>query len=281
MANSINTNIPSMNSQRNLSNTQSLLSVTMERLSSGLRVNTAKDDAAGLSIATRMSAQIRGMNVAIRNANDGISLTQTAEGSLGRAGDILQRMRELAVQAANDSNSASDKASLNTEHSELKAELARVFEATTYNGVKILSTGASSFVFQVGANTTAENRITVTTTNMPTAASIVAVTTAATAILTGTSTLIRAEIDKLDTAIETVSTERSRMGAAQSRFDNAISYLQISGEVQSSARSRIMDADYAQETANLSRAQILSQAGTAMVAQSNQMPQSVLSLLRA
>jgi flagellin len=276
----INTNISSMNAQRNLSNSQNLLSVTMERLSSGLRVNTAKDDAAGLSIATRMTAQIRGTNVAVRNANDGISLVQTAEGSLGKSGDLLQRMRELAVQAANGSNSASDKTSLNAEYRELAAEVQRIYEATTFNGIKILSGGAAAFSFQVGANTSTENQITATTTNMTTATAITGVT-GATVVLTGTQASILTVVTNLDTAIDFVSSERSKMGAAQSRFDNAISYLQISNETQSSSRSRIMDADYAQETATLSRAQILSQAGTAMVSQSNQMPQSVLSLLRA
>jgi len=281
----INTNITSLNSQRALSNSQNSLATTMARLSSGLRVNSAKDDAAGLAIAERMSSQMRGMNVAVRNANDGISLAQTAEGALGKSNEILQRMRELAVQAANASNSVSDKASLDNEFGELSKEIQRIFTATTFNSRKILATDAAAQVFQVGANTSVENQLTVTTTNMTTAATLTAVVgtgldATGRKTLTGTSTEILTNIGLIDTAIDFVSTERSVLGAAQSRFDNSISYLQISYENQSAARSRIMDADYAQETANLSRAQILSQAGSAMVAQANQQPQSVLSLLR-
>ena len=276
----INTNISSLQAQRSLSSSQDLLSVTMQRLSSGLRVNSAKDDSAGLSIATRMSAQIRGMNVAMRNSNDGISLTQTAEGTHGKVVDLFQRMRELALQASNASVSTSDKASLTTEYAELAKEVLRVYDATTFNGIKILSTGAGTQQFQVGANTTSENQITVTTTNMVSDTTITAVA-AATVNLNGNAAANLTIVTNLDTAINTVSSRRAELGAAQSRFDNAISFLQISNEAQSAARSRIMDADYAQETANLSRAQILSQAGSAMVAQSNQIPQSVLSLLRA
>ena len=285
MASTINTNIPSMGAQRNLANTQNSLAVSMARLSSGLRVNSAKDDAAGLSIAERMTSQVRGMNVAMRNSNDGISMAQTAEGALGKTGDILQRMRELAVQSANSTNSTSDKTSLDTEFGELAKEVQRVFASTSFNGRKIIGTDAGAQVFQVGANTAAENQITVTTTNMTGNADVTAVAGTDTAgagraVITGNSAAVLAVIDKIDTAIDKVSTERSVLGASQSRFESAISYLQISSENQSAARSRIMDADFAQETANLSRSQILSQAGSAMLAQANQLPQSVLSLLR-
>lgn len=285
MASIINTNITSLNSQRALTISQNSLATTMARLSSGLRVNSAKDDAAGLAIAERMTSQMRGMNVAVRNANDGISLAQTAEGALGKSNEILQRMRELAVQAANASNSDSDKASLDNEFGELAKEMQRIFSATTFNSRAILAADADAQVFQVGANTSEENQLTVTTLNMTAEGDITAVAGTdlegdARAEITGTSTEILAVIDLIDDAINFVSTERSVLGAAQSRFENAISYLQISYENQASARSRIMDADYAQETANLSRAQILSQAGSAMVAQANQQPQSVLSLLQ-
>ena len=287
MASIINTNITSLNSQRALTISQNSLATTMARLSSGLRVNSAKDDAAGLAIAERMTSQMRGMNVAVRNANDGISLAQTAEGALGKSNEILQRMRELAVQAANASNSDSDKASLDNEFGELAKEMQRIFSATTFNSRAILADDADPLgqVFQVGANTSEENQLTVITQNMTTEGDITAVAGTdlegdARAEITGTSTEILAVIDLIDEAINFVSTERSVLGAAQSRFENAISYLQISYENQASARSRIMDADYAQETANLSRAQILSQAGSAMVAQANQQPQSVLSLLQ-
>jgi flagellin len=285
MSSVINTNISSMSAQRNLSATQNSLAVSMARLSSGLRVNSAKDDAAGLSIAERMTSQVRGMNVAVRNSNDGISMAQTAEGALGKVGEIFQRMRELAVQSSNATNSVSDKASLDTEFGELAKEVQRVFASTTFNGRKIISTDAGAQIFQVGANTAAENQITVTTTNMTTQTDMTAVAGTDTsgtgrAVITGASAAVLLVIDKIDTAISKVSNERSILGASQSRFESAISYLQISTENQSAARSRIMDADFAEETSNLSRSQILSQAGSAMLAQANQLPQSVLSLLR-
>jgi flagellin len=285
MASTINTNIPSMSAQRSLSNTQNSLAVSMARLSSGLRVNSAKDDAAGLAIAERMTSQVRGMNVAMRNANDGISMAQTAEGALGKTGEILQRMRELAVQSSNATNSTSDKASLDSEFGELAKEVQRVFASTTFNGRKIIGDDAGPQIFQVGANTTAENQITVTTTDMTAEPLLTAVagtdtTGAGRAVITGNSAAVMLVIDDIDDAINKVSSERSVLGASQSRFESAISYLQISTENQAAARSRIMDADFAIETSNLSRSQILSQAGSAMLAQANQLPQSVLSLIR-
>ena len=285
MASTINTNVTSLVAQRNLAATQSSLSTSMARLSSGLRVNSAKDDAAGLSIAERMSAQVRGMNVAVRNANDGISLAQTAESALGKSSDILQRMRELAVQSANGSYATIDRTSLDNEFGELAKEIQRVYASTAFNSRAILAGAAGAQEFQVGANTTADSQITITTTDMTAAAGITAVTgttTAATgrAVITGTAAETRTVIDDIDTAISFVSSKRSVLGASQSRFEVAISFLQISSENQSASRSRIMDADFAQETANLSRSQILSQAGSAMLAQANQMPQSVLTLLR-
>jgi flagellin len=281
----INTNISSMVAQRSLFTSENALAVSMARLTSGLRVNSAKDDAAGLSIAERMTSQVRGMNVAVRNSNDGISLAQTAEGALGKSGELLQRMRELAIQSANATNSTSDKASLDTEYGELAKEVQRVFASTTFNGQRIISTDARPQVFQVGANTAAENQITVTTSNMTIQADLVAVAGTDTAgtgrsVITGNSAAIMAVIGKIDVAIDQVSNERSILGASQSRFESAISYLQMSSENQSSARSRIMDADFAQETSNLSRSQILSQAGSAMLAQANQLPKSVLSLIK-
>ena len=251
------------------------------RLSSGLRINSAKDDAAGLAIAERMNAQVRGMNVAVRNSNDGISLSQTAEGALSKVSDSLQRMRELAVQARNSTNSDADKDSLHKEFSQLQGEITRVLGGTAFNGKKILGADAGALVFQVGANTTADDTITVTTTDMTADATLTAVT-AGTAVIDNTAddTAIGTVIDDIDTAIDTVNNKRAEFGAAQSRFDAVISNLQQAVENQSAARSRIMDADFASETANLSRAQILQQAGNAMVAQANQAPQQVLSLLR-
>jgi flagellin len=277
----INTNIASLNAQRNLGMSQASLATSMQRLSSGLRVNSAKDDAAGLAIAERMNAQIRGMNVAIRNANDGISLAQTAEGALGKIGDNLQRMRELAVQAANDTNGTSDRTALDNEYKQLAAENARVIANTQFNGQALLTGagGASgTFTFQVGANSAADNQIDIVTTDIATAMGTN--TQGGAATLGATAALARTAMDNIDTALTAVNGARSTLGASQSRFDAVIGNLQVAAENQTAARSRIVDADFAAETANLSRAQILQQAGTAMVAQANQLPQQVLTLLR-
>ncbi len=287
MPQTINTNIASLNAQRNLNASQSSLTVSMQRLSSGLRVNSAKDDAAGLAIAERMNAQVRGMNVAIRNANDGISLAQTAEGALAKVGDNLQRMRELAVQARNATNSSADKDSLDKEFGELAKEIQRVLGGTTFNGKAILADAAGTQTFQVGANTTSNDTIDVATPNLTTDNSITLVagtdnTGASRGVIDNTAdvTAIGVVMTNIDAALDTINSQRAVLGAAQNRFDAVISNLQISVENQSAAKSRIMDADYAQETSNMSRAQILQQAGTAMVAQANQLPQQVLSLLQ-
>ncbi len=266
MAQTINTNVMSLTAQRNLSRSQSSLATSINRLSSGLRVNSAKDDAAGLAIAERMNAQVRGMNVAIRNANDGISLSQTAEGALGEVGNMFQRMRELAVQSANGANSDTDRDNLDAEYQQLSAEVTRLAGATKFNGLAIIGTDAGAQSFQVGANV--GDTLDITTT---------AVTTVAGDLqdVANSNTAITA----LDAALDTINGQRATYGAAQSRFSSAINSLQISVENQSAARGRIMDADFAAETAELTRAQILSQAGTAMVSQANSMPQSVLSLL--
>ena len=287
MPQTINTNIASLNAQRNLGMNQSSLATAMQRLSSGLRVNSAKDDAAGLAIAERMSSQVRGMNVAVRNANDGISLAQTAEGALGKVADSLQRMRELAVQSANDTNSASDKNSLDKEFGELAKEIQRVLAATTFNGKHVLGSEAGNLQFQVGANTTANDTIDITTSDLTTDASITAVagtdnTGASRSVIDSTANTAATHgvIDAIDTALTTINSQRATLGASQSRFDSVISILQVSVENQTAARSRIMDADFASETANLSRSQILQQAGNAMVAQANQLPNQVMTLLR-
>jgi flagellin len=278
----INTNIASLNAQRNLNMSQGSLATSMQRLSSGLRVNSAKDDAAGLAIAERMNAQTRGMNVAIRNANDGISMSQTAEGALSQVSNSLQRMRELAVQARNATNSSSDKDSLNKEFSQLQQEISRVLAGTTFNGKHILGADATSLTFQIGANTTADDTITIATTDMSQDTTITAVTNTSTALIDASATLgaIGAVIDNIDKALDSVNDTRATYGATQSRFDAIITNLQVGVENQSAARSRIMDADFASETANMSRSQVLQQAGTAMVAQANQLPQQVLKLLQ-
>jgi len=278
----INTNIASLNAQRNLNASQSSLATSMQRLSSGLRVNSAKDDAAGLAIAERMNAQVRGMNVAIRNANDGISLAQTAEGALSKVGDALQRMRELAIQSRNATNSDSDKDSLNKEFNQLQQEITRVLGGTTFNGKHILGNEATSLEFQIGANTTADDVIAVSTTNLVTDATISLVTSSATASIGSAASngAIDNVINAIDDALNLANNTRATFGATQSRFDAIISNLQQSVENQAAARSRIMDADFAAETANMSRSQILQQAGTAMVAQANQLPQQVMRLLQ-
>ena len=279
----INTNMQSLNAQRNLAASQGGLNTSMQRLSSGLRVNSAKDDAAGLAIAERMNAQVRGMNVAVRNANDGISLAQTAEGALGKIGENLQRMRELAVQSANDTNGTSDRTSLDDEFKQLAAENERVIRNTKFNGQELLTGSggtAGSFTFQIGANTQSDNQVTIATTDMFTAMGSATQGTSAAASLGTTALAARNAMDALDTALNKVNEQRSKFGASQNRFDAIIANLQVSSENQAAARGRIMDADFAVESANLARAQILQQAGTAMLAQANQMPQSVLKLLQ-
>ena len=287
MPQTINTNLVSLNAQRNLSASQSQLATSMQRLSSGLRVNSAKDDAAGLAIAERMSSQVRGMNVAMRNANDAISLSQTAEGALGRVGDLFQRMRELAVQSANGTNSVADRASLNAEFVQLAQEATRTLGGTQFNGQNILATTNAS-TFQIGANNNSTiDQISITGFNWAGNTNVTNVLSSS--IISGTSTptvqitdvaTAQGAIASIDTAINAVNGQRATFGAAQNRFENVVSNLMVGVENQTAARSRIMDADYAAETANLSRASILQQAGNAMVAQANQLPQQVLALLR-
>ncbi len=312
MGNSVNTNVVALNAQRNLSTSQSSLSQSMQRLSSGLRVNSARDDAAGLAIAERMGAQIKGMNVAVRNANDGISLAQTAEGALGKIGDNLQRMRELAVQSRNATNSDGDRANLQKEFKQLQAEIDRTVQGTKFNGTALFASGASTTLsFQVGAGTDATDRIDIdgavlgggtagtatvvdSTAATATADLLATVTSnwdgtngiaiggAASGVATNIATTAQIDdaINVIDKALDTINDQRASFGASQNRFEAVISNLQTNIENQTASRGRIVDADFATETANLSRSQILQQAGTAMVAQANQLPQQVLSLLR-
>jgi flagellin len=274
MSQVINTNLASLNAQRNLGTSQSSLATSIQRLSSGLRVNSAKDDAAGLAIASKMDSQIRGMNVAIRNANDGISMAQTAEGALGKVGDMMQRMRELGIQSMNGTNSASDQANLDTEYQELAKEVTRTIAATSFNGTNILAS-STAVDFQIGAGTTANDTITVTPTDMSADANVTAVTGGDITSAANAKTAV----DKIDLAMTTINTQRATWGAAQNRFESVIGNLQVAAENTTAARSRIVDADFAAETASLTRAQILQQAGTAMLSQANQVPQQVLQLL--
>jgi flagellin len=301
----INTNLASLNAQRNLSNSQNNLSVSLQRLSSGLRVNSAKDDAAGLAIAERMNAQAKGMAVASRNANDAISLAQTAEGALGKISDLLQRMRELAVQSANATNNTADRGALQNEFAQLQSEIDRTAQTTRFNGNSIL-TQSTAFEFQIGSNATTNDMISVSAINImnttPTtgsdtgavarsASSVLDISTVGSrgtaasaanynAYTAGMGTGALGAIEAIDYALQQVNVARSTFGAAQNRFDAVISNLNVAMENQAAARSRIVDADYAAETARLARAQVLQQAGTAMLSQANQLPQQVLQLLR-
>jgi flagellin len=276
MPQTINTNLNSLNAQRNLSASQGALSVAMQRLSSGLRVNSAKDDAAGLAIAERMNAQVRGMNVAARNANDGISLSQTAEGALGKIGDAMQRMRELAVQSANGTNNSQDRDNLQAEFQQLNDEVARIVSGTKFNGTMLFDGSSTAFTFQVGAGTDATDTLSINTVDLT--ATVAALAALNISGIDNTGAI--AAMTALDTGIIDTTTARATFGAAQNRFDSVIGSLQVFAENLAAARGRIMDADFAAETAALSRAQILQQAGNAMVAQANQLPQQVLSLLQ-
>jgi flagellin len=313
MASTINTNVMSLNAQRNLTSSQAGLATTMQRLSSGLRVNSAKDDAAGLAIAERMQSQVRGMSVALRNANDAVSLTQTGEGALSKISDALQRMRELAVQSRNATNNDDDRASLQKEFAELQDEIKRVIDNTAFNGRKLLDGSSGNLDFQIGANTTSSDRISVTkidlvgtanqtdavSTDTTKSTSDVVLATAytrqsadaqgiyiggfkngSTTDKAGT-TDIDAAINVIDKALDRVNEQRATFGAIQNRFNAVIESLQVNIENTSTSRGRIMDADFAAETANLARSQILTQAGTAMLAQANQTPQQVLALLKS
>jgi flagellin len=384
MAAIINTNVVSLNAQRNLSSSQNALATSLQRLSSGMRINSAKDDAAGLAISERMTSQIRGLNQAARNANDGISMSQTAEGALGEIGNNLQRIRELAVQSRNASNSVSDRQALNNEVQQVKSEIDRVASSTSFNGTKLIDGSFTNQSFQVGANvgetisisslvdarssslgtstsstanvtgaaSTAFTAITagdltingvsvgavaaggnaatqganiaaaintvssttnvtatadaagkVTLTNVSGSTTVVAfagasATTATTGLTAGTTAVTTATsagfanldisntanadfaIAAMDSALSALNAGRADLGAYQNRFSSAIANVQTTAENLSASRSRIVDTDFAAETATLSRNQVLQQAGTAMLTQANAMPQSVLALLR-
>ncbi|BCG62741.1 MAG: flagellin [Methyloprofundus sp.] len=268
-----------MNAQRQLTSSNRALSTTMERLSSGLRVNSAKDDAAGLAIANRMNSQIRGMTVATRNANDGVSMAQTAEAAMGVMTETMQRMRDLAVQASNTGAVTSeDKQKLQTEFQQLNDELQRVITNTEFNGKKIINGSLSGGIdFQIGANTATDNQIAISVPNLSgTLSEVFKVSIGSNTSTAGGLSAIAS----LDLAIRNVDQARSKLGAVQNRFTTTITNLQSSIENQAAAKSRILDADFAAETAALSRSQILQQAGTAMLSQANQRPQAVLQLLQ-
>ncbi len=273
MAQVVNTNIMSLNAQRNLNSTNSAMQTAIQRLSSGMRINSAKDDAAGLAISERFTAQIRGLNQASRNGSDAISLAQTAEGSLKEITTNVQRIRELAVQSVNASNSTSDRTALNIEVTELKAEILRIV-GTKFNGKAIIGASAATFNFQIGAD--AGETVGITTTNLSTAGTRTAISNQTVNTAASAATMIT----RADAFLSTLNLERAKLGSVQNRFDSVIRNVQNSAENISAARSRIMDADFAVETAALTRAQILQQAGVAMLSQANSIPNNVLSLLR-
>jgi len=282
---SINNNIAAFNAYRNLSVTQGQMSKSLEKLSSGFRINRAADDAAGLAISEGLRSQIGGLKVAVRNAQDGISVVQTAEGALNETQAILQRMRDLSVQAANGgSQDTSAQAAANTEFQQLNKELDRIANTTAFGATKLLS-GSYSGTFQVGANNSTNEQINVdlTTSGALSGLTITGLNSAglatSSAALTST-TAAQAAIDTLDTALKDVSTVRANLGAYQNRFEHTINNLNVAVENVTASESRIRDTDMAQEMVMFTRSQILSQAGTAMLAQANQAPQSVLKLLQ-
>jgi len=268
----INHNIASANTHRQLTVNQNLASRSIERLSSGLRVNRAGDDAAGLGISEGMRGQIRGLNQAIRNAQDGVSLIQTAEGALNETHSILQRMRELAVQSANDTNIAADRTALQAEVTQLIAEVDRIATTTEFNTQVLLNGTFTGRAFHVGANAGQTVALSIATMG--------ATGLAITAVNVGTQTFANAAITTVTTAIGSVSTERSRLGAMQNRLTHTVNNLGTSSENLSAAQSRIRDVDMAKEMMQFTRMNILSQAAQAMLAQAMQQPQGVLQLLR-
>ncbi len=275
---SINTNIASLNAQRNLSNTQGMLSSNYGRLSSGLRINHAADDAAGLAISERLKSQIRSMTQAQRNANDGISLLQTGEGAMNQVSGVLTRIRELAVQSANGTLGATERGYIDNEKTALLAEVDRIAASTDFNGQNLLNGGAAgvSFTFQIGTHGTAADTITANISDMTT--STLAGGALATLDLT-TQAGAQAALAALDTAIDGVSTARASLGTAQNRLQVTVANLGNVSENLSAANSRIADVDVASETADMTRNNILMQSGVAVLAQANQMPQIALKLL--
>ncbi|MFJ5366950.1 flagellin domain-containing protein [Pectobacterium punjabense] len=287
---SINTNIMSLVTQNNLNKSQSSLGTAIERLSSGLRINSAKDDAAGQAIANRMTAQVKGLTQAARNANDGISLTQTAEGNLNEINNNLQRIRELAVQASNDTNGSTDRDSIKKEMQLRLDEIDRVAKSADFNGKKLLDASGTSVSIQVGANTGANEVITIDS------GALINATTGSGGSLSGVNTavsgfdvsgsvggsggLAQKIVEAVDAALKSVDTARSNLGAIQNRFESTITNVNNTINNLSNARGRIQDADYATEVSNMSKANILQQAGTSVLSQANQVPQTVLSLLR-
>ena len=283
MSTVINTNIPALIAQRSLAKTSGQMSTTLQRLSTGLRINSAKDDAAGLAISERMTSQVRGYNQAIRNAADGISLAQTAEGGMDGITQSLQRMRELVVQARNFTNTLGDREAIQLEIEQLKEEIQRIAIQTSFNGKKLLDGSFTTASFQVGAG--ASETITVSgipqmTTDWPNLGTIGTQSIATLDVTDPTATPSLLALWSVDLALETVTSARASLGAVVNRFEQTINNLRVTVENLEGSRSRVLDADFAAETAALTRLQILQQSGTAVLSQANVIPQNVLSLLR-
>ena len=283
MALGVNTNVASLSVQKNLGKASDALATSMTRLSSGLKINSAKDDAAGLQIATRISAQIRGQTVAIKNANDGISMAQTAEGALQESTNILQRMRELAVQARNGTNGTADQTATNAEFAQMSDELTRISASTNLNGKNLLDGTAGTMTLQVGSNTGSANQINLTLSSKFDAVSLSV--GSGTTVLTGATSAAAASaidgaITAIDAALATINATRANLGASQNRLTSTISNLQNVNENATAALGRVQDTDFAAETANLTKQQTLQQASQAVLAQANQLPSAVLKLLQ-
>ncbi len=285
MALTVNTNVTSLSVQKNLNRSSDALSTSMTRLSSGLKINSAKDDAAGLQIATRMTSQIRGQTMAIKNANDGISIAQTAEGAMQEQTNILQRMRELALQSVNDSNSKLDRDALDKEFKAMISEIGRIADSTQLNGKNLLDGSAGKMVFQVGSNTGAQNQISIDMSKGLSSATTGSLSALATQTISGAASsdaqlTFSAAMSAIDTALDTINGVRADLGASQNRLSSTISNLQNINENAEAARGRVQDTDFAAETAQLTKQQTLQQASTAVLAQANQLPSAVLKLLQ-
>ncbi len=274
MALVIQTNVGSLQAQKNLASTQMLLSTSFNKLSSGYRINTAKDDAAGLAISESLKSQVRSLTVAERNAGDAVSMAQTAEGALGELSTILIRLRELATQGANGALQTSDRSFIATEFTNLQSEMKRIMTSTRFNGQQLITSAATEVGFQVGINNASEDRILVTFGGVN-----LATLTNSTSV-SGSAGNARSALDVIDSSLTRVSTARARFGAVMNRLETTASNIQTVRLNLSAANSRIRDVDVAQESADQSRNQVLLQAGTSVLAQANQSPQQALSLLK-
>jgi flagellin len=277
---SVQTNIAALNTSRNLGTAQTALSKSLQKLSSGLRINTAADDAAGLTIATNLGSQISGLTVAGRNAQDGVSVAQTADGALGQAQSLLGQLRDLAVQAANDSNDTNARTAIGTQATSIVNELNRIGQSTSFNGINLLDKsaagGTGKLNFQVGANNDAQSSVQLDLSG----ADLTATATALGTLDFSSNTAARTAITTINGQIDSVSTARSTIGAAQNRFESAASSISVSIENLSASKSRITDADMASEMANFTKQQVLSSVATSMLAQANSLPQTVLKLVQ-